>query len=73
VDCRGFTSFRARSGAGPELWSPPSVHAGLTEAACLATMCRLEELDTIIADEAALNQRETVDALAQAGVELVIA
>jgi hypothetical protein len=36
-------------------------------------MCRLEELDTIIADEAALNQRETVDALAQAGVELVIA
>lgn len=40
---------------------------------CLSTMCQLQDIDTVIADERALEHRETIDALQQAGVELVIA
>jgi DeoR family transcriptional regulator, aga operon transcriptional repressor len=40
---------------------------------CLATMCRLEDLQTVIADEGALQQQETIDVLDEAGVELVVA
>ncbi len=40
---------------------------------CLSTMCRLDEVDTVVADEGARRDRETVEALEQAGVELVLA
>jgi DeoR family transcriptional regulator of aga operon len=39
----------------------------------LASMCALKEIDTVVADEKALDDRETVAALEAAGVELVIA
>jgi DeoR/GlpR family transcriptional regulator of sugar metabolism len=39
---------------------------------CLATMCRLDEIDTVITDEGARHHHETIDALQQAAVELVI-
>ena len=40
---------------------------------CLARMCRLEEVNTVVSDEGALQHAETTHALAEAGVELVIA
>jgi DeoR/GlpR family transcriptional regulator of sugar metabolism len=40
---------------------------------CLATMCRLDEIDTVVADEGALEHGDTIDALHQEGVELVVA
>jgi DeoR family transcriptional regulator, aga operon transcriptional repressor len=40
---------------------------------CLATMSRLEDLDTVIADEGAKENQEEIDALQQASVELVFA
>jgi DeoR family transcriptional regulator of aga operon len=40
---------------------------------CLATMCPLEAIDRVIADEGALQHHETIDALEQAGVEFVVA
>jgi DeoR family transcriptional regulator, aga operon transcriptional repressor len=40
---------------------------------CLATMCRLDEIGTVITDEGAQQQHETLEALQQANVELVIA
>lgn len=43
------------------------------DVSCLATMCRLEDIDTVITDEGAQRHRETIDALQQASVELVIA
>jgi DeoR family transcriptional regulator of aga operon len=39
----------------------------------LATMCQLDMIDTVVADDGALQHRDTVDALEQAGAELVIA
>jgi DeoR family transcriptional regulator, aga operon transcriptional repressor len=43
------------------------------DVSCLATMCRLEELNTVVADTGAQEHPETINALQQAGVELVIA
>jgi DeoR family transcriptional regulator, aga operon transcriptional repressor len=43
------------------------------DVSCMATMCALESLDTVIADEGALQHRASVEALHNAGVELVIA
>ena len=43
------------------------------DVSCLATMCGLQDIDTVVADEAALEHRETVEALEAAGVELVVA
>ncbi len=39
----------------------------------LATMCDLDDIDTVIADEGALQHGETIDALEQAGVQVVLA
>jgi DeoR family transcriptional regulator, aga operon transcriptional repressor len=40
---------------------------------CLAKMCGLQDIDTVIADEGALQHRETIDALQEAGVEFITA
>jgi DeoR family transcriptional regulator, aga operon transcriptional repressor len=40
---------------------------------CLASMCPLERVDTVIADEGATQDQDVLDALREAGVELVIA
>jgi len=42
------------------------------DVSCLATMCRIEAVDTVIADAGAREHRETIAALEQAGVELVV-
>jgi DeoR family transcriptional regulator of aga operon len=43
------------------------------DVSCLARMCRLEDVNTVISDEGALQHEETITALGEAGVELVIA
>jgi DeoR family transcriptional regulator of aga operon len=43
------------------------------ELSCLARMCGLEDVDTVVADEGARDHRETIEALEQAGIELVVA
>jgi DeoR/GlpR family transcriptional regulator of sugar metabolism len=40
---------------------------------CLATMCLLNEIDTVITDEGARHHDETISALREANVERVIA
>jgi DeoR family transcriptional regulator, aga operon transcriptional repressor len=40
---------------------------------CLSNLCPLESIDTVIADEGALEHQDVIDALQNAGVELVIA
>jgi DeoR family transcriptional regulator of aga operon len=49
------------------------VDASKFDISCLARVCRLEDIDTVISDEGALQHEETIRALAEAGVELVIA
>jgi DeoR family transcriptional regulator of aga operon len=41
--------------------------------ACLATMCQLEHIDAVVTDDGAERHRETLDALEQAGVEVILA
>lgn len=43
------------------------------DVSCLAKMCALEDVDTVIADDGALQHRDTIEALEQAGIELVVA
>jgi DeoR family transcriptional regulator of aga operon len=62
------SQFRARSKRATLV-----VDSSKFDTSCLARMCRLEEVNTVISDEQALQHQETVRALAEAGVELVIA
>jgi DeoR/GlpR family transcriptional regulator of sugar metabolism len=39
---------------------------------CLATMCQLEQIDTVITDEGATQSHDVIDALKEANVELVV-
>jgi DeoR family transcriptional regulator, aga operon transcriptional repressor len=39
---------------------------------CLATMCQLEQIDTVITDEAATQSQDVINALKEANVELVL-
>lgn len=43
------------------------------DVSCLATMCRLDDIDTVITDAGGRRHLETINALQQASVELVIA